>query len=68
MLGNLGVVTAGHSLYALGGHNGETYLDTVEMYDSDTRGWAKLPPLHYKRGAMAVSVLENCYMTATDPL
>ena len=64
----LGSVTAGHNLYALGGHNGETYLDTVEMYDSDSRGWVKLPPLHYKRGAMAVSVLENCYMTATDPL
>ena len=64
----LGAVTAGHSLYAFGGHNGETYLDAVEMYDSDTRGWVKLPPLHYKRGAMAVSVLENCYMTSTDPL
>lgn len=64
----LGAVTACNNLYALGGHSGETYLDTVEMYDSDARAWTNLSPLHYKRGAMAVSVLENCYMAATEPL
>ena len=57
----LGAVTAGHRLYALGGHSGEDYLETVEMYDGTH--WRQLAPLSCKRGAMGIAVLENCYMT-----
>ena len=64
----LGAVTAGHKLYALAGHSGENYLNTVEVYNPQMKSWDTLSPLHYHRGAMGVAVLENCYMTQTDPL
>ena len=64
----LGAVTAGNRLYALGGHSGESYLDSVEVLDGESGTWRDLAPLHCRRGAMGVSVLENCYMTGTELL
>ena len=50
-------------IYALGGYNGHTRLDTVERYDTDRNQWEMLSPMKRLRSdAAAVALGENVYL------
>ncbi|XP_073198374.1 kelch-like protein 5 isoform X2 [Lepidochelys kempii] len=53
----VGVCLLGDKLYAVGGYDGQTYLNTVESYDPQTNEWTQVAPLCLGRaGACVVTV------------
>lgn len=38
----VGVCLLGDKLYAVGGYDGQTYLNTVESYDPQTNEWTQV--------------------------
>ncbi|GIY05378.1 kelch-like protein 5, partial [Caerostris extrusa] len=46
-------------LYAVGGHDGWTYLSAVERWDSSTRLWSYVAPLNTQRSTAGVAVLND---------
>ncbi|XP_078719374.1 kelch-like protein 5 isoform X3 [Lampetra fluviatilis] len=53
----VGVGLLGDRLYAVGGYDGQTYLNTVEAYDPVANEWAQVAPLCLGRaGACVVTV------------
>ncbi|XP_053110040.1 kelch-like protein 5 isoform X3 [Hemicordylus capensis] len=53
----VGVCLLGDRLYAVGGYDGQTYLNTVESYDPQTNEWTQVAPLCLGRaGACVVTV------------
>ncbi|XP_068606667.1 kelch-like protein 5 [Brachionichthys hirsutus] len=53
----VGVCLLGDRLYAVGGYDGQVYLNTVEAYDPQTNEWAQVAPLCVGRaGACVVAV------------
>uniref|UniRef100_A0A4W3HZ07 Kelch like family member 1 n=1 Tax=Callorhinchus milii TaxID=7868 RepID=A0A4W3HZ07_CALMI len=40
----VGVCLLGDGLYAVGGYDGQTYLNTMESYDPQTNEWIQVPP------------------------
>ncbi|KAM8880421.1 kelch-like protein 5 isoform 1-T1 [Spinachia spinachia] len=53
----VGVCLLGDRLYAVGGYDGQVYLNTVEAYDPQTNEWTQVAPLCLGRaGACVVSV------------
>ncbi|KAM8957650.1 kelch-like protein 5 isoform 2-T2 [Lycaon pictus] len=53
----VGVCLLGDKLYAVGGYDGQTYLNTVEAYDPQTNEWTQVAPLCLGRaGACVVTV------------
>ncbi|XP_048099596.1 kelch-like protein 5 isoform X1 [Alosa alosa] len=53
----VGVCLLGDRLYAVGGYDGQSYLNTVEAYDPQTNEWTQVAPLCLGRaGACVVAV------------
>ncbi|XP_017540686.1 kelch-like protein 5 isoform X1 [Pygocentrus nattereri] len=53
----VGVCLLGDRLYAVGGYDGQVYLNTVEAYDPQTNEWMQVAPLCLGRaGACVVAV------------
>ncbi|XP_030587567.1 kelch-like protein 5 isoform X2 [Archocentrus centrarchus] len=53
----VGVCLLGDRLYAVGGYDGQVYLNTVEAYDPQTNEWTQVAPLCLGRaGACVVAV------------
>lgn len=46
-------------LYAVGGHDGWSYLNTVERWDPDLRQWSYVAPMSMARSTAGVAVLNN---------
>ena len=55
-----GVVQPFGKIYALGGHNGLSIFDSVEVYDTQTESWAESVPMLSKRCRLSVATL-NIY-------
>jgi len=45
----LSAVSLPNGVYAIGGYDGEKYLNSVERYDQDTDEWVKVQPMNTKR-------------------
>ncbi|GCB75510.1 hypothetical protein scyTo_0020922, partial [Scyliorhinus torazame] len=53
----VGVCLLGDRLYAVGGYDGQSYLNSVEAYDPQTNEWMQVAPLCLGRaGACVVTV------------
>ena len=46
-------------MYAVGGHDGWSYLNTVERWDPQSRMWSYVAPLSTPRCTAGVTVLHN---------
>ena len=47
-------------LYAIGGYNGQERLNTVEVFDAESKKWSKVASMNCKRSAVgAVALGEN---------
>lgn len=55
----VGVAILDRPLYAVGGHDGWSYLNTVERYDPDLRQWSFVSPMSTSRSTLGVAVLNN---------
>jgi len=54
---NLGVGVLGGPLYAVGGHDGWSYLSSVERWDPHTKVWNYTAPMSTQRSTVGVAVL-----------
>lgn len=54
-----GVAVLGGPLYAIGGHDGWSFLDTVERWDPATRQWSPICPMSIQRSTVGVAVLND---------
>lgn len=59
MLFYLGVGVLGGPMYAVGGHDGWTYLNAVERWDSSSRQWSYVASLNTQRSTAGVAVLND---------
>ena len=59
--GITGVGVLGGPLYAVGGHDGWSYLNTVERWDPQARQWSYVAPMSTSRSTVGVAVLNNRY-------
>ncbi len=55
----LGVGCIGGPLYAIGGHDGWSFLNTVERFDPETCVWSYVASMTNARCTLGVAVLEN---------
>ncbi|XP_033864593.3 kelch-like protein 1 [Acipenser ruthenus] len=55
----VGVCLLGDKLYAVGGYDGQTYLNTMESYDPETNEWTKMSPLNIGRAGACVIVIKQ---------
>lgn len=46
-------------LYAVGGHDGWSYLNTVERWDPQARQWSYVAPMSTARSSVGVAVLNT---------
>ena len=56
---DLGVVCIGNPLYAIGGHDGRTILNTVERFDPKTDEWTYVASMINARCTFGVAVIED---------
>lgn len=49
----------GGPLYAVGGHDGWSYLNSVERWDPNTREWNYTAPMSTQRSTVGVAVLND---------
>ncbi|XP_065127782.2 kelch-like protein 4 isoform X1 [Paramisgurnus dabryanus] len=54
----VGVCLLGDRLYAVGGYDGQTYLNTVESYDAQNNEWTEEVPLNIGRAGACVVVVK----------
>ncbi|KAF3838495.1 hypothetical protein F7725_010263, partial [Dissostichus mawsoni] len=54
--GRSGCLPAGGRLYAVGGYDGQSYLNTVESYDAQNNEWTEEVPLNIGRAGACVVV------------
>ncbi|XP_018591146.1 kelch-like protein 5 [Scleropages formosus] len=54
----VGVCLLGDQLYAVGGYDGQSYLNTVEAYDPQTNEWKQVAPLCLGRAGTCVVVVK----------
>jgi kelch-like protein 1/4/5 len=54
-----GVAVLEGPLYAVGGHDGWSYLNTVERWDSQARQWSYVAPMSTQRSSVGVAVLNT---------
>lgn len=54
-----GAVVLKGFIYAIGGHDGNTWLNSVERYDPKTNTWTTVAPMHHKRGSPGVTVYKG---------
>ncbi|RXM98002.1 Kelch-like protein 1 [Acipenser ruthenus] len=55
----VGVCLLGDKLYAVGGYDGQTYLNTMESYDPETNEWTKMSSLNIGRAGACVIVIKQ---------
>ncbi|CAO2586413.1 Kelch-like protein 28 [Lemmus lemmus] len=55
----LGVVVLAGELYALGGYDGQSYLQSVEKYIPKLRRWQPVAPMRSTRSCFAAAVLDG---------
>lgn len=55
----LGVATLEGPMYAVGGHDGWSYLNTVERWDPDGRQWNYVASMSTPRSTVGVVALNN---------
>ncbi|XP_015684681.1 kelch-like protein 4 [Protobothrops mucrosquamatus] len=54
----VGICTLGDRLYAVGGYDGHTYLNTVESYDAQNNEWTEEVPVNVGRAGACVVVVK----------
>ncbi|XP_077388451.1 kelch-like protein 4 isoform X2 [Festucalex cinctus] len=54
----VGVCLLGDRLYAVGGYDGQSYLNTVESYDAQNNDWTEEVPLNIGRAGACVVVVK----------
>ncbi|XP_008117897.2 kelch-like protein 4 [Anolis carolinensis] len=54
----VGICPLGDRLYAVGGYDGHTYLDTVESYDAQNNEWTEEVPVNIGRAGTCVVVVK----------
>jgi N-acetylneuraminic acid mutarotase len=57
--GGLGVAVVNGKIYAIGGSNDDTHLDTTEEYNPATDTWTSKSPMPTARSGFAVAVYQN---------
>lgn len=57
-----GVAVLGGPLYAVGGHDGWSFLQTVERWDPHTQEWSYIAPMPWPRSTVSVAVLNDKYV------
>jgi len=55
----LGVAVVDGKIYAIGGSDGNSHLDTNEMYDPATNTWVSKQPMPTARSRFGITVFEN---------
>ncbi|KAM9205420.1 kelch-like protein 1 isoform 2-T2 [Mergus octosetaceus] len=55
----VGVCLLGDKLYAVGGYDGQTYLNTMEAYDPQTNEWMQMASLNIGRAGACVVVIKQ---------
>lgn len=53
--GGVGVASMGGLVYAIGGHDGQRYLNTVEAYDPVTNSWSPVTDIKDCRAGAGVA-------------
>lgn len=56
-LKSAGVAVLSGPMYAVGGHDGWSYLNTVERWDPQARAWNYVAPMSVSRSTVGVAVL-----------
>jgi len=56
----------GGALYAVGGHDGWSYLSSVERYDPDTEVWTHVAPMSAPRSTLGVAVVGDRSVSLRD--
>jgi N-acetylneuraminic acid mutarotase len=46
-------------LYVMGGHDGQNWLSSVELYDASTNAWEAVAPMSTARGAPAAAAIDG---------
>jgi len=63
-----GVAALKGPMYAVGGHDGWSYLNTVERWDPQAKQWSYVAPMSTPRSTVGVAVLLNrsvCFLGRT---
>ena len=55
--GRVGVAAIAKKIYAIGGYDGLSNLNSVEMYDTEKEEWSAAPPMHSHQGGVGVAVM-----------
>ncbi|XP_006129111.2 kelch-like protein 1 [Pelodiscus sinensis] len=55
----VGVCLLGDKLYAVGGYDGQTYLNTMESYDPQTNEWTQMASLNIGRAGACIIVIKQ---------
>jgi len=50
-------------MYSVGGHDGWSYLNTVERWDPQAKQWSYVAPMSTPRSTVGVAVLGSRYAT-----
>ena len=58
---DLAVGCIGGPFYAVGGHDGRNYLNTVERYDPETSTWTWVASMLHARCTLGVATLDQRY-------
>lgn len=53
------MVAIATSIYAIGGYDGLSNLNSVEVYDLDNEEWSSAPPMNIHQGGVSVAVFLN---------
>jgi len=59
MLCSIGVGMLEGPMYAVGGHDGWSYLNTVERWDPQARQWSYVAPMSTSRSTVGVAVING---------
>ena len=54
-----GVGVMGSTMYAVGGHDGRHYVNTVELFDTHTGEWHNFKPMGTSRAVVGIAILNN---------
>ena len=57
----------GGALYAVGGHDGWSYLSSVERYDPATQLWTHVAPMSAPRSTLGVAIVAGRSVIISPP-
>lgn len=58
----LGVQALGRHIYAIGGHDGEARVASVERYDVSTDAWSLVASMRVPRAFLAAAATKSCLL------